>query len=116
EARIDTVWGPESSAHPRSAAQHASTTTATPAPKRAFEISPARQSPNDPDMISIARGKELNTTRAHAKSFRPEVSVVFPEPAIEYARAALSAMSSRNRPPTAALEAVAAAPQPSCPA
>ena len=52
-----------------------STTTATPAPKRAFEISPARQSPNDPAMISIARGNELNTTRTHAKSFSPDVSV-----------------------------------------
>src|SRR4029453_5723514 len=32
-----------------------STTPATPAPKSAFEMSPARQSPNAPDMISIPR-------------------------------------------------------------
>src|SRR6266550_3245055 len=51
------------------------TTTATPAPNSRFEISLARQSPNDPDMISIARGNELNTTRAHTKSFSPAVSV-----------------------------------------
>ena len=52
-----------------------STTAPTPAAKRAFEISRARQSPNTPDMISIARGKAVNTARAHEKSFSPEVSV-----------------------------------------
>src|SRR5216684_3208292 len=93
-----------------------STTAATPAAKSAFEISRARQSPNAADMISIARGNELSTTQAHAKSFRPDISVLFPEPVIEYARAALRATSRRNRTPTAALEAVAAAPHPSCPA
>src|SRR2546427_2028569 len=67
-------------------------------------------------MTSIARGNELNTTRAHEKSFSPDVSAPFPEPAIEYARAALTVRSTRNIPPNAALEAVAAAPQPSCPA
>src|SRR5439155_25356565 len=35
-----------------------STTAATPAAKSPFEISPARQSPNVPAMISIARGNE----------------------------------------------------------
>ena len=67
-------------------------------------------------MSSIARGNEVNTTQAQAKSFNPEVSAAFPEPAIEYARAAPTVMSTRNSPPSAALEAVAAEPQPSCPA
>ncbi len=91
-----------------------STTAATPAANSAFEINPARQSPNAADMISIARGNELNTTQAHAKSFRPDVTVLFPEPAIEYVRAALTAMSRRKSTPTAVLEAVAAAPQDVC--
>ena len=87
-----------------------STTAAIPAAKSAFEISLARQSPNDPAMISIARGNELSTTRTHAKSFSAAVSASFPEPAIEYARAAPIEISRRNSPPSAALEAVAAAP------
>ena len=37
-------------------------------------MSPPRQSPNVPAMISIARGKELNTTQAHVKSFSADVS------------------------------------------
>src|SRR5262249_36772029 len=65
--------------------------------------------------INIARGKELRTAQAHQRSFSPDRSVPFPEPAIEYARAALTEMSRRNSPPTAALAAVAAAPQPSRP-
>ena len=52
-----------------------STTAATPAANSAFEISPARQSPNDPAMISIARGNEVNTAQAHAKPFSPDVNV-----------------------------------------
>jgi hypothetical protein len=40
----------------------ASNRAATPAAKRGFEISPARQNPNVPAMISIARGNELKTT------------------------------------------------------
>src|SRR5438477_1932587 len=87
-----------------------------PRAKSAFEISPARQSPNVPAMISIARGNEVNTTQAHVKSFSPEMSVAFPDPAIEYASAAPTVMSTKNSPPTAALEAVAAEPHPSCPA
>src|SRR5262249_48233877 len=60
-----------------------STTPPTPAVKSAFEMNPARQSPNTPDMISIARGNELNTLRPHTKSFSPDVSRRLPEPAIE---------------------------------
>jgi hypothetical protein len=56
--------------------------------KSAFEINPVRQSPNTPDMISIARGNEVNTPSAHAKSFSPDVRMLFPEPEIEYASAA----------------------------
>ena len=52
-----------------------STTAATPPAKSAFEISRARQSPNAAAMISIARGKEVNTKPAHTKSFRPDVSI-----------------------------------------
>ena len=44
-----------------------STTAPTPAAKSAFEISPARQSPNTPDMISIARGNE-STRQAPTRS------------------------------------------------
>ena len=79
-------------------------TTATPAANSAFEISPARQSPNAEDITSIARGNEVNTNNAHAKSFSADKNAGFPEPAIEYARAALTEMSSMNSPPTAALE------------
>jgi hypothetical protein len=53
----------------------ASTTAVTPAAKSELEINLARQSPKDPDMISIARGNEVNTAPAHMKSFRPDVSV-----------------------------------------
>src|SRR5258706_5057248 len=77
---------------------------------------PALHSPKVPDMISIARGNDVITTHAQVKSFRMERSAVCPVPAIEYASAALTEMRSRNSPPTAALEAVAAAPQPPCPA
>lgn len=87
-----------------------STTAAIPAAKSAFEISPARQNPNVPAMINIARGNELNTTEAHAKSFSPDVTAIFPELAIEYARAAPTVMSRRNNAPKTALEAVAASP------
>jgi hypothetical protein len=52
----------------------ASTTAATPAAKSAFEISPARHSPNAADMVNMALGNELNTKAAHTKSFRPDVS------------------------------------------
>src|SRR4029434_7376730 len=92
-----------------------STTSATPAVKSVLEISPARQSPNTPDMISIARGNDIITTRAHVKSFSPDVSMGMPEPAVEYARAAPTAICRRNSAPNAALAAVAAAPQPSWP-
>jgi hypothetical protein len=64
-------------------------------------------------MISIARGNEVKTKPAHTKSFRPDVSAWFPEPAIEYATTATTATSRKNNPPSVALEAVAAAPQPS---
>src|SRR5262249_54144648 len=93
-----------------------STTPPTHAPNSAFEISFARQNPNDPAMINMARGNELNTSNAQVRSFSPEASAEFPEPAIEYARPAPTAVYRSNSPPTAALEAVAAAPHPSCPA
>jgi hypothetical protein len=60
-----------------------STTAATPAANNLFEINPPRQNPNVPAMINMARGKELITKPAHAKSFRPDVIVEFPELAIE---------------------------------
>src|SRR4029077_7751699 len=81
----------------------------------AFEISRARHRPNAEAMTSIARGNEVNTKPAHTKSFRPDVSVAFPAPAMEYARTATTAIRKRKRDPRAALDAVAAAPQPSCP-
>src|SRR5277367_4948507 len=51
-----------------------STTAATAMAKRVFEIRPARQRPNDPDMISIARGKELKTSPAQARLLRLDTS------------------------------------------
>src|SRR5215472_16005911 len=54
-----------------------SRSAATPIEKSAFEISPARQSPNVPAMISIARGNEDNTRQAHVRSFSPDVSALF---------------------------------------
>src|SRR5262245_7518869 len=93
-----------------------STTAITPNPKSVLEIIPARQSPNDPAITSIAVGHAVNTTSAHVKSFSPDSSVLLPEPAIEYARAVHTPMSTKNSPPSAALEAVAAVPQPSWPA
>jgi hypothetical protein len=62
-----------------------------PAAKSAFESIRARQSPNVPAMISIAAGNEEITTPTHAKSFSPDVSESFPEPATEYARAGIAA-------------------------
>src|SRR5260370_39102608 len=87
----------------------------TPAVKSAFEINPARQRPNTPDRISIARGNEVNTPSAHAKSFSPDVRMLFPEPKIEYASEAPTLICRGSIPPNALLEAVAAAPQPSVP-
>src|ERR1700730_10590197 len=58
-----------------------STTATTPTVNSEFEIIPARQSPNAPDIISIARGNEINTASAHAKSLSPDASAPFPEPA-----------------------------------
>src|ERR1700729_2580355 len=56
---------------------------AIPAAKSGFEISPARQSPNVPAMMSMARGKDVKTTPAHKKSFRLDVRASYPEPATE---------------------------------
>src|SRR5262249_55633333 len=75
------------------------TTAATPAAKSALEICPARQSPNVPAMISIARGKELNTTPVQTKSLSPG-----------------AVSSTKLKPPSAALAAVTAPPHPSFPA
>ena len=59
-------------------------TAATPTEKTPFEIIPARQSPNEPDMISIAAGNDASTVSAQVTSLRPVVSESLPEPAIEY--------------------------------
>src|SRR5262249_5504924 len=88
-------------------------TAATPTANSVFEISPARQSPNAPDMISMARGNDVNTASAHEKSFRADVSAKLPEPAIEYASDATTAICRRDNAPNAALDAIAATPQPS---
>jgi hypothetical protein len=61
-------------------------------------------------MISIAAGNETMTTQAHARSLSPDVIVSLPEPAIECASAAPTVMSTKKTAPSAALEAVAAAP------
>src|SRR5581483_11558906 len=86
------------------------TTAPTPIRKAEFEIRPARQSPNVPAIISIARGNELKTTRVQAKSLSPDVSAIFPEPATEKESAATIARNRRYIPAKVALEAVAAAP------
>jgi len=38
-----------------------------------LEIIRARQRPNAPDMISMARGNDVNTNPTHARSFSPDV-------------------------------------------
>ncbi|UCI32643.1 hypothetical protein [Mesorhizobium sp. B4-1-4] len=60
-----------------------STTAATPVAKSALEISLARQRPNAPDMINIARGNEVSTPRAQENPFSPDTSARSGEPAIE---------------------------------
>src|SRR5262245_9815539 len=60
-----------------------STTAATPTAKNPFDMTPARQSPNAPDMTNIAAGNETITAPAHVTSFSPDVSVSFPESATE---------------------------------
>ena len=55
----------------------------TPSAKPRLERIPARHSPNEPDMITIAVGNALSTMRTHVRSLRPDVSMVFPEPAME---------------------------------
>src|SRR5882672_2420643 len=57
-------------------------------------------------MISMARGNELNTTVGQASPLNPDVR----------SRAATSAISTKNMTPTAVLDVVTAAPQPSRPA
>ena len=61
EPRVHAVRCPESIALPRDGTQQNKEEGATPAEKSAFEISPARQRPNGPDIISIARGNEVRT-------------------------------------------------------
>src|SRR5207244_11110150 len=92
------------------------TTAATPAPKNAFEMIPARWSPNVPAMINIAAGNDAITIKTHERSLSPDVIWVLPEPAIEYASAAFSVMSRKKTAPRAALEAVAAVAHPPLPA
>ena len=81
-----------------------------PPAKAAFEMIPARQSPNDPDMISIAAGNDATIVKIHERSLSPDVIWLLPEPAIEYASARFSVKSTNKTAPRAALEAVAAAP------
>src|SRR5262249_30702619 len=71
-------------------------TTPTATAKRPFEISPARQNPNDPAMISIARGQDDSTTTAQARSFSADTMPPFADAASEYALAAVSPVSSRS--------------------
>jgi hypothetical protein len=73
---------------------------------------PAHERPNVPAMISIAAGNETMTTQAHARSLSPDVTALLPEPAIKYASAAPTVMSRKKTAASAALEPVAAAPQP----
>jgi hypothetical protein len=77
---------------------------------------PAWRGPNDPAMTSIAAGNEAMTIKTHERSLSPDVSWLLPEPAIDYASAALSVMSTKKITASAALEAVAAAPQTPWPA
>src|SRR5262245_3020700 len=88
----------------------------TPSAKPRLERIPARQSPNDPDMITIAVGNALRTIRAQVRSLSPDVSMLFPEPAIEYASAAPIVTMTNQTPANAVLAAVAAFPQPAFPA
>jgi hypothetical protein len=67
-------------------------------------------------MMSIAAGNDATIMQTHERSFSPDVSVLFPEPAIEYARPAPTMMIRNRTAPSAALAAVAAEPQPPWPA
>ena len=58
--------------------------------KGPLEMIPARQSPNDPDMTSIAAGNEATIVKIHDRSLSPEVSWMLPGPEIEYASARFS--------------------------
>jgi hypothetical protein len=54
----------------------------TPSAKPRLERMPARHSPNEPDMITIAVGYALSTRRTQVRSLSPDVNVLFPEPAM----------------------------------
>ncbi len=57
-------------------------TAPTATTKTRLEMIPARHRPNEPAMISIARGNEVRTKAAQMTSFRPEVRASLPDPAM----------------------------------
>ena len=67
-------------------------------------------------MTNIAAGNDTITVRTHPRSENPDVTWGEPEPAIENASAARTVMRTNNTAAIAALEAIAAAPQPPLPA
>src|SRR5215475_9049363 len=92
------------------------TTTTTPTEKNRFEMMPARQRPNAPDMTNIAAGNARITPSTQPRSENADVTWGEPAPAIENASAACNIIRTNNRAAIAALEAIAATPQPPLPA
>src|SRR5881296_2355828 len=116
EPRIDSVRCPDPAAHPRRAARDAEHDRSDPGLEQSVGDDPGPPQPERPGHDQHRAWDELITMPAHTRSFSPDVSAPFPAPAIEYARAAHTEMSTRRMLPSAALDAVAAAPQPPCPA
>jgi hypothetical protein len=67
-------------------------------------------------MTNIAAGNDTITVRANARSASPDATWRWPRSAIENASPARTVIRKNKMPAIAALEAVAAAPQPPMPA
>jgi hypothetical protein len=91
-------------------------TAATPAAKTKFEVIFARQKPNVPDITNIATMNAVNTCTAHAKSLNPRCQRAICRAPDRVRKRGAERNLHEDSAPTVALEAVAAAPQPSSPA
>jgi hypothetical protein len=93
-----------------------STTAATPAAPAAFEVIPARQSPNDPAMTNIAAENDTTTDRAPRQIVESGCDPVSAGAGDRESSAARTVMRANNIAPSAALEAATAVAQPPLPA
>src|SRR5262245_37380775 len=89
--------------------------TETPERNQRFEMAPARYRPNDPDMTTMAAGKNANSCRTQEKALRPEANCGFIEPAV-YASVAVMVRCRKRSALSAVLAAVCARPHPPTPA